>query len=150
MTTTTLKALFKRDLERLKDEIKAYQKEEILWSIAQDIKNSGGNLCLHLIGNLNHFIGAAIAKTGYIRQRELEFSSKHVDRSEIYIMIDDTITMVHKGLDKLTPDQLQQTYPITFRDEGKSTEFMIMHLYAHLNYHLGQINYHRRMLDQAK
>jgi hypothetical protein len=79
----TLKMLFDRDLNRLKNEIKLYQNEKTIWYIEKDITNSAGNLCLHLIGNLNTYIGAELGSTNYIRNRELEFSSKNILRDEL-------------------------------------------------------------------
>ena len=70
MLNQELKDIFIRDLEALKKEIRAYQNESKIWHSDENISNSAGNLCLHLIGNLKAFIGAQIGKTGYIRQRE--------------------------------------------------------------------------------
>ena len=89
MLTQTLNKLFKRDLNKLKEEIKLYSNESNLWLIDKDVLNSAGNLCLHLVGNLNHFIGAEIGKTNYIRQRDLEFSLKNVPRAELIQQVDD-------------------------------------------------------------
>ncbi len=66
MLTQTLIKLFKKDLNALKQEVAAYTNEANLWVLDDDIKNSAGNLCLHLVGNLNHFIGATMGDTGAI------------------------------------------------------------------------------------
>ena len=147
MLTTTLQQIFKRDLEKLKIEIEAYKDETNLWAIDRAVTNSAGNLCLHLIGNLNHFIGAEFGKTGYVRDRPLEFSDKGVPREILIQKINDTITVVDVSLNKITDAQLQQEYPIIVFAEPMSTEYFLIHLAAHLSYHLGQINYHRRLLD---
>ena len=147
MLTTTLQQIFKRDLEKLKIEIEAYKDETNLWAIDRAVTNSAGNLCLHLIGNLNHFIGAEFGKTGYVRDRPLEFSDKDVPREILIKKINDTITVVDVSLNKITDAQLQQEYPIIVFAEPMSTEYFLIHLAAHLSYHLGQINYHRRLLD---
>jgi hypothetical protein len=147
MLTETLISLYKRDLARLKDEINAYRNERALWKTDREIPNSGGNLCLHLIGNLNHFIGAQFANTGYVRQRDLEFSSKDVPRGELVRMIEETIIAVEKGLRAVSEEQLKAEYPLLVFAEKTSTEYMLTHLATHLSYHLGQINYHRRLLD---
>ena len=81
MTLNILRLLYSRDLNRLKVEIEFYQKEESLWKIDKNISNSGGNLCLHLVGNLNTYIGAELGKTGYVRQRDLEFSLKDIPKN---------------------------------------------------------------------
>ncbi|MDR2230225.1 MAG: DUF1572 domain-containing protein [Flavobacteriaceae bacterium] len=143
----TLQILFKRDLLKLKTEIESYQSEENIWKISQHISNSAGNLCLHLIGNLNHFIGAITGKTGYIRNREAEFSLKDVPRTQLTEMIDNTILVIENTLNNLSEDDLKKEYPLVVFEDKMSTEFFFTHLTAHLAYHLGQINYHRRLLE---
>ena len=146
MMIETLQILFKRDLLKLKTEIESYQSEENIWKISQHISNSAGNLCLHLIGNLNHFIGAITGKTGYIRNRESEFSLKDVPRTQLTEMIDNTILVIENTLNNLDEDDLKRISTCCFQDK-MSTEFFFTHLTAHLSYHLGQINYHRRLLE---
>ena len=69
----TLSSFFRKDLSKLIGEIDLYKNETDLWKIKDGISNSGGNLTLHLIGNLNHFIGATLGNTGYVRERDKEF-----------------------------------------------------------------------------
>ncbi|EJL66538.1 DinB family protein [Flavobacterium sp. CF136] len=146
MLIETLKSLFDRDLNKLKLEIESYQNESQIWEIDKNISNSAGNLCLHLIGNLNTYIGAEIGKTGYIRNRELEFSLKDVPRSELIEKIENTILVVNKALDTLTETDLEAIYPLVVFEKEMTTGFFLIHLSTHLAYHLGQINYHRRLL----
>ncbi len=148
MLLHNLNKLFIRDLNRVKNEIEAYQEESNLWLIDQAIKNSGGNLCLHLIGNLNTFIGVGLSKTDYIRKRDLEFSSKGIPRAELIAQLEETMVVVEASLTNLSPDQLSANFPIEIWDKPTEMEFTLLHLLTHLNYHLGQINYHRRMLDK--
>ena len=142
----TLKTLFNRDLKKLKLEIESYQNESKIWCIDNNISNSAGNLCLHLIGNLNTYIGAQIGKTNYIRNRELEFSDKDVPRALLIAQIEATIQTVNDALALLTEEDLKKEYPILVFESKTSTEFLLIHLTTHLSYHLGQINYHRRLL----
>ncbi len=148
MILTSLRALFGRDLNKLKTEMGLYEKESNIWLLAPGIANSAGNLCLHLVGNLNTYIGAEIGKTEYIRHRELEFSLKNVPLAELISKVEETIKIVDMSLCLLTNADLEKEYKIhkieCFPD---NIGFMLMHLEAHLTYHLGQINYHRRMLD---
>ncbi|KLT67600.1 DinB superfamily protein [Pedobacter sp. BMA] len=146
----TLKKLFNRDLYKLKAEIESYQNESNLWIINESVTNSAGNLCLHLIGNLNTYIGATLGSSGYIRNRELEFSLKDVPRSELIKKIDQTIEVINRTLDGLTIEEIQSEYPTLVFEEKTSTEYFLTHLTTHLAYHLGQINYHRRLLDTVK
>jgi len=147
MLTETLKKLFNRDLHKLKTEIESYQNEANLWIIDKSIANSAGNLSLHLIGNLNTYIGATLGDSGYIRNRELEFTLKNVPRGELIEKINQTIEVVNQTLDKITVKEISAEYPLLVFEEKNSTEYFLTHLTTHLAYHLGQINYHRRLLD---
>ena len=147
MLTKTLKSLFSRDLKNLRQEIELYQSEKALWVTDKSINNSGGNLCLHLVGNLNAYIGDTLGKSGYVRHRDLEFSLKDVPRSELLNQIDDTIRTVEGVLENLRDEDLQLEFPILVLEQRTSTEYFLVHLATHLSYHLGQVNYHRRLLD---
>lgn len=147
MIKDTLKKLFIRDLEKLKQEIEAYQNEEKLWYIEKSILNSAGNMCLHLVGNLNTYIGAEFGKTGYVRNREDEFALKNVPRQELVEKIEKTITIIEKSFDMISEDQLNEKYPTEIFLKDASSGYFFVHLAMHLSYHLGQINYHRRLLD---
>lgn len=147
MLIESLQTLFNRDLNKLKTEILLYQDEKNIWHIEKSIANSAGNLCLHLIGNLNTYLGSVIGKTNYIRNRELEFFQKDISRYELINKIEDTIIVVTDALNKLTDQALQEEYPILVFEKKTSTLYFLIHLTTHLAYHLGQINYHRRLLD---
>lgn len=147
MFTENLQKLFTRDLNKLKEEISLYKNENVLWKTDKEISNSAGNLCLHLIGNLNAFIGAEIGKTGYVRNRPEEFSLKNIPKINLLQQIDDTIQMVNNSLNKLNVEDLNKDFPIQVFGEPITYELFLMHLSGHLTYHLGQINYHRRLLD---
>lgn len=139
--------IFNRDLNKLKEEVNAYKHESNLWIIDKAISNCAGNLCLHIVGNLNHFIGAELGGTSYIRQRDLEFSLKNVPKEELLKQVDETMTVIENTLSKLTPEDLQKYYRRHVFEDDMTTGYFIVHLMSHLAYHLGQINYHRRLLD---
>ena len=147
MVIETLQKIFKRDLEKLKQEIASYRNESNLWKVDKSIANSSGNLCLHLVGNLNTYIGAEIGKTGYVRNRDLEFSLKNIPQAQLVKMVEDTIVVVEDGLRKLNENDLEREYPLLVFKEKTSTGYFLIHLTVHLGYHLGQVNYHRRLLD---
>lgn len=147
MLTKTLISLFERDLKKLIAEIQLYQNESNIWRIEKNILNSAGNLTLHLIGNLNTYIGKEIGKTTYVRNRELEFSEKYVPTKDLIDKIEDTIETIRLALSQMTNEELNREYPILVFSEKTSTEFFLIHLTTHLAYHLGQINYHRRLLE---
>lgn len=147
MLTDSLKTLYSRDLTKLKQELELYNSEDNIWRIDRNILNSAGNLSLHLIGNLNTYIGAELGNTGYIRNRPEEFSLKNVPRQELISKIERTIEMIDATLSSLTEDQLKSEYPQLVADAKVLTEYFLVHLATHLGYHLGQVNYHRRLLD---
>ena len=147
MITETLNILFNRDLSKLKLEMESYKNKEAIWHVDKAIPNSAGNLCLHLIGNLNTYIGAELGKTGYVRNRELEFTLTNIPLEVLIKKIDETIVIVETTLKKLTDEQLKSEYPVLVFQTKTSTEYLLIHLATHLSYHLGQINYHRRLLD---
>lgn len=145
MLTESLVPIFERDLNKLKDEIELYKTDEQLWAVREGIANSGGNLALHLIGNLNHFIGAVLGENGYVRDRSAEFSTKSGTRAEIAAMVLETVPVVSSALGKLTAEMLVKDFPVQKHDETRRMDFMLLHLFGHFSYHLGQINYHRRL-----
>ena len=138
--------LFTRDLDRLKDELNAYSNEADLWKLSGSINNTPGNLALHLIGNLNHFIGSKLGNTGYVRDRPAEFADKNIPLADLTQMINATKTMLTTTLSGLNHDDLEKPFVIENFNETPTTGFWLIHLTTHLNYHLGQINYHRRMI----
>jgi uncharacterized damage-inducible protein DinB len=148
MFVTILKKLYLRDLAKLRTEIELYKNEETLWYTEGDITNSAGNLCLHLVGNLNAYIGAVLGNTGYVRNRPLEFSSRNVPRADLLKSIDETIEMMSTTLDQLSDEILSREYPQVVAGGTVTTGYFLTHLSSHVMYHLGQINYHRRLLDK--
>jgi len=140
--------LFSRDLNKLKEEISLYEEETLLWKVDKQITNSAGNLCLHICGNLRHFIGHHLGNSGYRRDRPAEFNDKNVSQPELLKMVDITIEEVNNALNNLKEEDFTTIQPTDF--EGWKIECnlatFIVHIYGHLNYHLGQVNYHRRIL----
>lgn len=147
METSNLITLICRDLAKLKLEIESYPDEKQIWKIEKHIANSAGNLCLHLVGNLNAFIGATLGNSGFVRDRDSEFALKDVPRLELVSRIEQTIQMIKEVLPTLTQNQLSSEYPKLVLKEKTTTEYFLIHLAMHLSYHLGQVNYHRRLID---
>ena len=147
MLIDTLIKIFNRDLNKLKAEIELYNNETNLWVVDQAISNCAGNLCLHIVGNLNTYIGATLGDSGYIRQRDLEFSLKNTPRTELLNQVDEVMIIVENTLAKLTPEDLEKEYKRKVFEDYMTTGYFLVHLTTHLAYHLGQINYHRRLLD---
>jgi uncharacterized damage-inducible protein DinB len=147
MKKKDLTDFFERDLKKLVEEISLYKDDESLWIVKPGISNSAGNLSLHLIGNLNHFIGAILGNTGFIRERDKEFSSKNISRNEIISELKKTIQIINNTLAGLSGEDLEVIYPLEMFGKKINTSWMLIHLITHLNYHLGQINYHRRFIS---
>jgi len=148
MIKNALQKLYLRDLQTLKEEIHLYPTDKHLWTIADGITNSGGNLCLHLIGNLKTYIGSGLAATDYVRDRSFEFSGSGLTKVQLISEIEETMVIVTRGLASLTDEQLELKFPIKIWEEETDRVFTLLHLHSHLNYHLGQINYHRRLLGK--
>ena len=146
--------LFQRDLEKLKTEISSYKDEKKLWEVRDDdrqcggqVKNSAGNLCLHICGNMQYFIGAVLGNSGYERNRNLEFSKNNVPLTVLLKEIDTAMQIVQKTLSELEDEKLNEIFPINVFGYEMTTGFFLTHLTINLCYHLGQINYHRRILE---
>jgi uncharacterized damage-inducible protein DinB len=143
----TLLEFFERELLKLREEIGLYADESSIWAVRDGIANSAGTLCLHLTGNLRHFVGAILGNTGYIRQRELEFSLRNVPREELLAGIDEARTDIKNVLQSFSEAHFDKTYPLEKHGQVVSNRYMLLHLLTHLNYHLGQVNYHRRLVS---
>jgi uncharacterized damage-inducible protein DinB len=147
MLRKVLAELYERDLDKLRTEIASYENEPDLWKTDEGISNSAGNLCLHLTGNLKHFFGAVLGETGYVRDRDAEFADKDVPRSEMLADIDATKNVVLSTLASVTEEDLNKPYPLEVFGRPMTVGYFLTHLATHFNYHLGQINYHRRLLS---
>lgn len=143
----SITALIDRDLKKLGDEISQYPNEEIIWAVNGQVTNSAGNLCLHLCGNLQHFFGAVLGDTGYKRNRPQEFAARNIPRTELLSEIEQTRIAVTQTLENFKPSLLLKEYPEKIFDNPMTSMHFFIHLSAHLGYHLGQINYHRRLLS---
>ncbi len=139
-------AIYIRDLIKLKEELSLYKNESDIWLLKGDVKNSAGTLTLHLIGNLKHFIGAQLGNTGFIREREKEFSDRNISKEKMLKEIDEVIATLNKVFPTIKESDLEKEYPIEFLGEKRTVGYILLVISTHLNYHLGQINYHRRGL----
>jgi hypothetical protein len=147
MLNTVLADFYERDIRKLIDEVNAFRKEENLWRTAGFVKNSSGNLALHIVGGLNHLIGATLARTNYVRNRDQEFIRKDVARKDLVAELEELIPMISQTLNAFTNQEMEAGYPKFFDKPGTTTGYVLVQLLAHLNYHLGQVNYLRRILE---
>lgn len=147
MTSTShINAILKRELNTLSRELDGYPDEALIWAHPAGIKNSAGSLALHLLGNTRHFIGAILGNSGYVRNREFEFSGTPVARAEIQRDIATAITEIERTLADLSEETLNAIYPIEVGKTRLVTGLFLVHLTTHFSYHLGQIDYHRRLV----
>ena len=144
-----IRVMLVRDLGALEREIVAYPDDASLWTTAPGISNSGGMLAQHLCGNLRHFIGAAFGSTGYVRNRDAEFGEHIRTRAEIRAEIQQTLADITSTLDSLPPEAAAGAFPFQLNNRSVRASVFLVHLAAHLGYHLGQIDYHRRLLTSS-
>jgi len=135
-----------RDLDAFRREIAAYAREEDLWIVPAGIQNSAGTLARHAAGNLQHFIGAQLGATGYVRNRDAEFAVTTVPRADLDAELMRAMDAVRATLDALPAERLAEPYPLEVGGVRLPTGTFLVHLASHLAYHLGQMDYHRRLV----
>jgi hypothetical protein len=137
---------FVRELDGFKRELALFPDDESVWTTLPGVTNSAGNLALHVAGNLQHFIGAVLGGTGYVRNRELEFGQRSGPRENIYAELDAAIAVVRRVLPGIANDTLDQEFPEQLMGMTFRTSTFLVHLCAHAGFHLGQAGYLRRIL----
>lgn len=146
MNTEEINRLFQRDLDRLGKELAAYTEESKIWIVDREIANSAGNLAIHLFGNLRTFIGLDMGGIPYTRDRDREFAAKGIPKVELLAELEEVKEIVSKSLLALDSSRLGEISIQKFFGYEMSIGYFLVHLYGHFNYHLGQVNYHRRLL----
>ena len=145
MLSTELAQLYARDLTRLLQELRAFPDTASLWKTMPGVTNSAGNLALHLEGNLREYVGRQLGKIDYSRDRALEFSHRDVEQDEIVRRIEAVKEMVPEILRGVTAQQFDAMYPEQVMGHPMTTRLFLVHLLGHLQWHLGQIDYLRRI-----
>jgi hypothetical protein len=140
-----LKFLLQRDLAALRREVEQYPDDASLWRVLPGTANPGGNLALHLAGNLQTFLGAQLAHTGYVRDRDREFAVRGLPRAEVLRELDAAAQAVQAGLEALEPADLDREIAAHQAGTTLTLRRSMLQIAAHLAYHLGQVNYHRRL-----
>jgi hypothetical protein len=144
-----LAALFSRDLTRLIQELQAFPSDETLWERAPGVKNSAGNLVLHLEGNLREYVGRQLGRVDYSRARDREFTLTGVSRDDLVQRMEQVRVLVVKVVSQLSDRELAASYPERVLETTLSAHDFLVHLHGHLNFHLGQIDYLRRILTEG-
>lgn len=138
-----VRSYYLRDLDQVVENLRKMPEEE-LWKAPAGVSNSCGVLVQHLVGNLNHYIGEGLGQTGYVRQREQEFVSTEKTKSDLIQDVEDLKITLDDVFDAIGEADLNAEYPMELSFDATIGGFLV-HLYGHLNYHLGQINYLRRI-----
>ena len=142
-----LASLYRRDLPRLGQQLEAFDDRQ-LWAVVPGVTNSAGNLMLHLNGNLREYVGRQIGGVAYVRDRPREFAARDIPRAEIAADLAGLPGLVAGVFDGLTEARWGDMFPEQVLPGGPITNrHFVIHLYGHLNYHLGQIDYLRRALS---
>ena len=135
-----------RDLRALRREIEAFGDERDIWGVSPGISNSAGTLALHLAGNIQYYVGTVLGATGYVRDRDGEFALRDLPRTELLRQIDAALVAVERGMARVSDADLAKPYPDPPRGLVVTTRDYLIHLISHFTYHLGQVDYHRRLL----
>jgi hypothetical protein len=146
MLATELSALFARDIARLIQELRAFPDTAALWKTAPGVTNAAGTLALHLEGNLREYIGRQLGQIAYSRQRPLEFSTRDLEQAELIARLEAVKESIPRVIRGLSASQLESKYPEAVHGRAINTRQFLIHLEAHLNYHLGQVDYLRRFV----
>ncbi len=146
MLANELAALYARDLSRLVQELRAFPDTASLWKTAPGVSNAAGTLALHLEGGLRHFIGLRLGQIEYTRNRPLEFSARGVERDELIRRIEAIAASIPRVIASLSDTTLDEIDPKNGTDQPLTTRQWLIHLYGHLSYHLGQVDYIRRVV----
>lgn len=144
-----LAALYRRDLTKVIQQLQTFPNGPALWQLAPGVTNSAGNLVLHLEGNLREFIGRQLGDVAYQRRREQEFAAKGVPTAELITRIESVAELIPRVVAALSDEVMAGPYPSAIVGGYASTQQFLLHLLAHLNYHLGQIDYLRRFLTRG-
>jgi hypothetical protein len=143
----TVAALLLREVEAFERELELFPDEAAIWQTLPGVTNSAGNLALHIAGNLQHFIGAVLGGSGYVRDRDREFSARSGSRADLIQELRKGAAAVETVIPRLTDEALHSTYPSSvIPGRTIQTERFLLHLCAHASFHLGQLGYLRRAL----
>lgn len=149
MTPEYVARVLVRDVNAVRRELEAYPDEASVWALPPGVANSGGTLALHLAGNLQHFFGAVLGGGGYKRDRAAEFAKRDVPRSALIVELEAAIVGVGLGMSQVSEARLAEEFPEAIAGHRIVTGEWLIHLVAHTGYHLGQIDYHRRLVTKS-
>ena len=135
-----------RELQTFIREIEAFPSDASVWHARRGVTNSAGNLALHVCGNLQDFVGRVLGGTSYVRNRELEFSQRDGTRASLVSELNTTVDVIKAALPELSEATMAADYPMPLAGKTLNTAAFLVHLAAHLAFHLGQAGYLRRII----
>ncbi|HEY7783957.1 MAG TPA: DinB family protein [Pyrinomonadaceae bacterium] len=146
-TANELASLFRRDLAKLSKQIESFPNNDALWQTVPGVLNAAGNLALHIDGNLREYVGRQLGNLPYRRNRELEFSAKGLSKDELSVRLAELREAIPAVIAELSERQMEREYPEVVLEAQMTTREFLIHLHGHLNWHLGQVDYLRRILN---
>ena len=146
MTGHYIATILLRELRAIERELNAYANEEQVWALPPGLPNSGGTLALHAAANLQHFIGTVLAGTSHVRDRDAEFNRRNVPRTELIEELRRAEDTIRATLPRTDQSTLDSVYPLPVANRRVTTSDFLLHLVAHLAYHVGQLDFHRRIV----
>lgn len=146
--TTLAKTALIEILEKMRDEVRSLSEplsEADFWKKPLDPGNSVGHLVLHLTGNLNHFVGAQLGGSGYVREREREFTeTQPPSKKDTLGKLDEAVATFRRVVEGLSAEQLAAPHPETrFGVVLKALTYLL----THFALHRGQMSYIVRLLS---
>lgn len=144
--TSDLTLMLTRELDGIAREIEAFPDDTTIWQVAPGVTNSAGNLALHIAGNMLHFIGTLLGNTGYVRDRDREFSQRSGTKRELLEELARARAVVQRVLPSVPPESLETTLTTHSMPGPVRAQRLLLHMCAHAGFHLGQIGYLRRIV----
>jgi len=145
-TIETIRTLLNRELDAFVREVELMPDDDALWQVAGGVTNSCGNLALHVSGNLQAYLGAALGGSAYVRDREREFSTRTGTRAAVVGELRRAAAAVDDTLRRMDPARLEETFPLALGGVQPRVGVLLLHLLSHTGFHLGQAGYLRRIL----
>lgn len=116
--------------------------QEQFWHNPFSYGNSVGHLVLHMTGNLNYYIGARVAETGYIRDRDREFTeTEKRDKTKVMHAFDQTIAMVAATIKKQKSEDWMAAYSAEREPEAEERFMIFLRCAGHAYHHVGQLTF---------
>jgi hypothetical protein len=135
-----------RELAALRRELEAYPEDGLVWSLPPGAPNSAGTLALHLSGHIQHYVGAVLGGTSYLRDRDAEFATRGLPRRDLLANMAEAERAVVAVLPGIANSSLNGVFPERLRGVKVTTREALLQVATHAAYHVGQVDYHRRLV----